>query len=265
EPLVRAARTVANRDPRRYATYLASRPPEAEEQAIALLVELCRATRTPVHIVHHSAASALQAVAAARAEDLPLSAETCPHYLHFAAEDIPDGATEFKCAPPIREAANRELLWQALGQGVLDMIVSDHSPCTVELKGRESGDFLDAWGGVASLQLTLPVTWTGAAQRGFGVHEMARWMCLEPARLAGLSGRKGAIAPGCDADLVVWDPEAELSVNVAALDHKNKISPYHGLTLRGRVFKTFLRGQLIYDEGVHCDVPSGQLLSRQSI
>lgn len=261
-PLERAAREVAARDPQQYATFLASRPPEAEEQAIALLAGLCRATGAAIHVVHHSAASAVAIVEAARRDELRLSAETCPHYLHFAAEDIPDGATEFKCAPPIRSRDNREALWRALADGALDMVVSDHSPCTAELKARERGDFLAAWGGVASLQLSLPVTWTGASRRGHGLAELARWMCGEPARLAGLEGRKGAIAAGCDGDLVVWHPESGAEIDVGTLEHKNKITPYHGETLHGVVAKTYLRGELIYDRGRYLGGPSGRLLSR---
>lgn len=262
EPLARAALETAARDPRHYATYLDSRPPAAEEQAIALLAALCRETRAPVHVVHHSAATAIPIVEAARNDGLPLTAETCPHYLHFAAETIPDGATEFKCAPPIRSGDNRELLWQALSKGVLGMVVSDHSPCTVALKGREAGDFLSAWGGVASLQLTLPITWTGASRRGYGLVEMTRWMCEEPARLAGLAGKKGVLAPGADADLAVWQPDAEFVVDVATLGHKNKITPYHGETLHGAVARTYLRGELIYDTGAHLGPPRGHLLTR---
>ena len=261
-PLEAAARAAQDRDPRRYATYLASRPPEAEEQAIALLVSLCRDTRAPIHIVHHSAASALPILAAARDDGLPITAETCPHYLHFAAEDIPDGATEFKCAPPIRSADNREHLWQALARGVLDMVVSDHSPCTAALKDRDTGDFSTAWGGVASLQLTLPITWTGATHRGYDLSDLVRWMCQEPARLAGLGGQKGAIAPGYQADLVVWHPEARCEVDGEALQHKNKVTPYHGETLLGVVARTYLRGELIYDSGSHLGAPRGRFSSR---
>jgi allantoinase len=255
-PIEAAARTLGSADPRAYATYLLSRPPAAEEQAIAMMIDLCRRTGASVHIVHHSAASALPLVRAALDEGLSLSAETCPHYLHFAAEDIPDGATEFKCAPPIRERKNQGALWQALGEDVLAMVVSDHSPCTAGLKGKEAGDFLAAWGGVASLQLTLPVIWTEASGRGFGAGDLARWMCTRPAWLAGLHGRKGAIVPGHDADLVVWDPDREFTVQAAELAHKNKITPYQGERLRGVVEKTYVRGRLVH-QGARGPGPSG--------
>lgn len=250
-PIDAAATRVAAQDPRRYATYLASRPPEAEELAIAMMVRLCAETGAPVHIVHHSAASALALVEGARQDGLPLTAETCPHYLHFAAEDIPDGATEFKCAPPIRERDNREALWGALASGVLDMVVSDHSPCTAALKKREAGDFMAAWGGVASLQITLPVVWTDARARGVGLADLARWMCARPARLAGLHRHKGTIAAGMDADLLIWDPDGPCEIAANALHHKNKITPYHGETLRGVIERTYLRGRCIFQRGQH--------------
>src|SRR5262245_52520030 len=186
-PIDAATAALADADPHRYATYLASRPPAAEEQAIQLVMRLCRATRARTHVVHHSAASALPILREARAEGLPLTAETCPHYLHFTAEAIPDGATPFKCAPPIREAANREALWAALGEGVLDLVASDHSPCTPALKAIEAGNFATAWGGVSGLQLALPVVWTEAASRGHTLSQIVRWMCEAPARLAGLT------------------------------------------------------------------------------
>src|SRR5262249_40353172 len=232
----------AGADRRRYATYLASRPEAAEEQAIALLVRLCRDTGARVHIVHLSAASALPEIAGARADGLPVTAETCPHYLHLAAEDIADGATPFKCAPPIRGRANRELLWGALASGVVDMIVSDHSPCAPELKRLERGAFAAGWGGSAGLQLALPVVWTEASRRGLGLADVARWMCDGPARLAGLDGRKGRIAPGHDADLVVFRPEARFRVDPARLRHRHRVTPYAGEELAGVVDATFVRG-----------------------
>lgn len=246
-PIDAVAAEIANADPTRYSTYLASRPPSAEEQAIALMVELCRETGAPVHIVHHSAASALSIVEAARNDGLPLSAETCPHYLHFAAEDIDDRATEFKCAPPIRERDNREALWRALSDGVLDMVVSDHSPCTVALKRREAGDFMRAWGGVSSLQITLPVVWTNARARGVRIADLSRWMCARPARLAGLTADKGALVAGKHADIAIWNPEAEYAVSADHLEHKNKVTPYHGETLWGVVEKTYVRGRCVFD------------------
>ncbi len=248
-PIDAAEAALVGADPRRYATYLASRPPAAEEQAIALVTKLCRATRARTHIVHHSAASALAQLRAARAEGLPLTAETCPHYLHFTAEAVPDGATAFKCAPPIRDAANREALWAALAEGTLDLVASDHSPCSPALKQLEVGDFLAAWGGVSGLQLALPVTWSQARARGHGLVDLARWMSAAPARLAGLTGRKGAIVVGGDADLVVFGADERFEVTAAGLRHRHRITPYLGETLTGVVHATYLRGQLVWDDG----------------
>jgi allantoinase len=248
-PIDRAALGLRDADPRAYATWLRSRPPAAEEEAIALVSRLCRDTRARTHIVHHSAASALPKIAAARAEGLPLTAETCPHYLHFIAEEIPDGATAFKCAPPIREATNRDLLWRALAEGTLDLVASDHSPCSPSLKALDAGDFVAAWGGIAGLQLGLPVTWTEARRRGHGLADIVRWMSAAPARLAGLTGRKGAIAPGYDADLVVLDPDAPFVVTPGAIRHKHPVTPYAGETMTGVVQTTFLRGHPIWDGG----------------
>jgi allantoinase len=259
-PIDAAGAALAGADPRRYATYLASRPPEAEVQAIALVARLCRATRARTHIVHHSAASALAEVRAARAEGLPLTAETCPHYLHFTAEAVPDGATAFKCAPPIRDAANREALWQALADGTLELVASDHSPCSPALKRPEQGDFLAAWGGVAGLQLALPVTWSEARARGHGLPDLARWMAAAPARLAGLVGKKGAIAAGCDADLVVFAPDERFEVTPQSIRHRHRVTPYVGETLTGVVHATYLRGRLVFDEGRALADDQGELL-----
>ncbi len=247
-PIDAVAADVARMDPRRYATYLASRPPAAEEQAIAMLVRLCRDTGARTHVVHHSAATALPLLRDARAAGVPLTAETCPHYLHFTAEAIPDGATPFKCAPPIRDADNREALWRALGDGVLDLIASDHSPCTPALKQLDQGNFVTAWGGVAGLQLALGVVWTEAAARGFTLADVARWTSAAPARLAGLD-RKGAIAAGKDADLVVFDDAAALAVTPELIAHRHAVTPYAGETLRGRVVATYLRGVAVASSG----------------
>ena len=272
-PIDAAAAALATADPRRYATYLASRPPAAEEQAIALVTGLCRQTGARTHIVHHSAASAIPQLRAARAEGLPLTAETCPHYLHFVAERIPDGATAFKCAPPIRDAANREALWAALAEGVLDLVASDHSPCTPALKGLERGgtagglsptagsaDFISAWGGVSGLQLALPVIWTEASARGHALTDIARWMSAAPAKLAGLTGRKGAIAAGADADLVVFDPDASTTVTPETVHHRHKVTPYAGETLRGAVRATYLRGTRVAESGRALATDRGALL-----
>jgi allantoinase len=248
-PIDEAAAEVAKLDPRRYATYLASRPPGAEEQAIALVTGLCRETGTRTHIVHHSAASAIPLLREAKSQGLPLTAETCPHYLHFVAEAIPDGATPFKCAPPIRDAANREALWRALRDGVLDFVASDHSPCSPALKAIEVGDFVAAWGGVAGLQLALSVVWTEAVARGHTLVDIARWMSAGPAKLAGLAGIKGSIATGAHADLVVFDDAATITITPESIQHRHKVTPYAGETLRGAVHATYLRGTRVAESG----------------
>jgi allantoinase len=195
----------------------------------------------------------------ARAEGLPLTAETCPHYLHFTAEAIPDGATPFKCAPPIREAANREALWRALAEGVLDFVASDHSPCSPNLKAIEAGDFVAAWGGVSGLQLALPVVWTEARARGHSLVDVVRWMAAGPARLARLA-HKGAIAAGRDADLVVFDDAARTTVTPESIHHRHRVTPYAGETLRGAVAATYLRGQRVAEHGKALATDLGTLL-----
>ena len=232
---------------RAYRDYLHGRPAFWEDRAIELLIDLCRQTGCAVHIVHLSSASALPALRAARAEGLPITVETCPHYLCLKAESIPDGATCFKCAPPIRSHANREALWQGLFGGVIDFVITDHSPCAPGLKLAERGDFMDAWGGIASLSLGLPAIWTEAARRGATLAELARWMSARPAAFAGLSGKKGWIAAGYDADFVVWDPDATFTVTPERLFFRHPISPYLGRELRGVVHQTWLGGRKIFD------------------
>jgi len=248
--------------PTHYATFLASRPRAAEDEAVALMIKLSQEFGTRVHIVHHSSADALPLLRAAKAAGLDISAETCPHYLTFTAEEIPDGATEFKCCPPIRERENREQLWSALGSGTIDMIVSDHSPCPPAMKLRESGDFLAAWGGISSLQLRLPAVWTEAERRKHSLADVARWLCSAPASLVGLGGRKGLIAIGYDADFVIWNPAKQFRVDGAALHHRHKLTPYQDRILSGVVEKTFLRGEKIYDDGKFTSEPRGLLLRR---
>jgi allantoinase len=252
----------AGSDWRRYPTYLGSRPNKAEVDAIRLLIELSRKYRCRVHIVHLSSSQALADLQRARAEGLPITVETCPHYLHFCAEEIADGSTLHKCAPPIRSRANRERLWQALSAGDIDLIATDHSPCPPEMKTRGGGNFLDAWGGIASLQVALPVVWTEAVKRNIPIASVVRWMSEQPARLAGLSHRKGCIQIGQDADLVVFDPDAEQRVDAAGLQHRHPITPYHGETLRGAVRTTFVRGEKVFDRGTFADSPKGVECSR---
>ena len=249
-------------DPRSYRTYLRSRPPSAEEQAVALLYELAKKSGTPIHIVHLSASGALEWLARAKDEGVPLSAETAPHYLHFTAEEIADGATWFKCAPPIREGVNRDKLFEGLRQGLIEMVVSDHSPCIPSLKRLEEGDFMGAWGGIAGLQFGLRAVWTEARARGFGLEDLARWMCSRPAEHAGLAGRKGAIRAGLDADFCVFDPDAVERVGASSVLHRNKLTPYEGRELVGAVRATWLRGELVYD-GAPAGPARGRWLARE--
>jgi len=209
-----------------------------------------------VHIVHLSSAGALPMIAAARLDGVRITAETCPHYLTFTAEEVPDGATQYKCCPPIREAANRELLWQGLAAGVLSCVVSDHSPCTPDLKRMDTGDFGAAWGGISGLQVGLPAVWTQARRRGHSLSDAAAWMASGPAALAGL-GRKGRIEVGRDADFAVFGPDESFVVEPAKLHHRHKITPYAGRTLTGVVRSTWLRGVEVTG-----DTPRGLLLTR---
>jgi allantoinase len=257
---------VSEPNPRAYRGYLQSRPHVWEDEAIRLLIGLCRQTHCPVHIVHLSSASSIPMLRAARAEGLPLTVETCPHYLCLEAESIPDGATLFKCAPPIRDRANREALWAALFEGVIDFVITDHSPCTPALKLPETGDFHHAWGGIASLQLGLPAVWTEARRRGADLRQLAAWMSAGPAAFAGLRRRKGRIAPGLDADVVIWDPDETFVLERDELFFRHKVSPYLGRELTGRVRQTILRGVPVFDGTRHPAGPIGRhLLGRDLV
>jgi len=248
------ARLAAAPASRRYADFVASRPPAAEESAVALAIRAAGETGARAHILHASAAEPLARLADARRAGARVSAETCPHYLALAAEEVPDGATEYKCCPPIRSAGNRDRLWAALAAGLIDCVVSDHSPCPPDLK---RGDFAAAWGGIASVQLGLRVVWTEAARRGHGLSDVVRWMARGPAELVGLAG-KGRIEAGADADLVAFDPDAWAAVDPAELHHRHPVTPYAGRTLRGSVVRTWLRGQVV--DGA---TPRGRLLTRE--
>ena len=250
-----AAAEISEPDGPSYRAFVESRPAAAEVSAMSALLSTARQTGCRVHVVHLSAADALPLIADAKAAGVPVTAETCPHYLTFAAEQIPDGATQFKCCPPIRDAANRDALWAGLSDGVIDCLVSDHSPCPPELK---RGDFGSAWGGIASVQLGLAAVWTQAAQRGFSLADVVRWMCAAPAALAGLTS-KGAIAPGFDADFAVVAPDETWVVDPALLRHRHPVTPYAGTTLRGVVRETWLHGTRV--DGVR---PRGRLLTRSA-
>jgi allantoinase len=239
-----------------YANYLVTRPPEAEVEAIRLIVRLAQEFGARVHIVHVASAEAADEVARAKAAGVAITAETCPHYLAFEAEQVPDGATEFKCAPPIREERHRQALWNALAAGTLDLVATDHSPAPPALKCP--GDFMRAWGGIASLELSLAAVWSSWTSRS--PVTLSNWMSGAPARLAGLADRKGRVAPGYDADLVVWDPDAEWTVEPDRLQQRHKLTPYAGRRLRGRVQTTLVRGTPVWDAGRLVTAGCGQLL-----
>jgi allantoinase len=260
-PIDAAMAGLQDADWRRYATYLASRPDVAELEAIRLMLRLCRKYGFRLHIVHLATAEALEELRAARAEGLPVSVETCPHYLHAAAEEIADGATLWKCAPPIRARANRERLWEGLREGVIDMVVTDHSPCPPSMKRVEEGQFDLAWGGIASLSVALSVVWTDALRRGFPLDAIARWMSAAPAALAGIAQRAGALEAGREANFVVFDPDADFTVVAEALHTRHAISPYLGERLRGMVRATYLRGEAVFSANGFTTLPQGRKLS----
>lgn len=247
-------------DPREYATYLASRPDAAETAAVELMIALSKEFGARVHIVHVSSAESVPLLRDARQRGVRISAETCPHYLTFAAEEIAAGATEFKCAPPIRDRANREALWRALLDGDLEMVVSDHSPCPPEMKARSTGDFFQAWGGIASLQVGLAATWHEAKARGATLEQLSTWMSSAPARLTGLGQRKGLLAPGYDADVVIWNPDMRVAVEARTLYHRHPLTPYDGWTLTGAVRATYVGGVEVYRDGAFSGVSIGKLI-----
>ena len=249
-------------DPRRYATWLASRPEDAEIEAVQLLVELAQRYGVRVHVVHVSAPRTVDVIRRAQHQGVRITGETCPHYLRFAAEEIPDGAVEYKCAPPIRDWASREGLWAAIEHGGLDLVVSDHSPAPPAVKEPHPGDFLRAWGGIASLQLRLPLMWTMARNRGHEPGRLVEWLCTGPAKLVGLEQRKGTLAPGQDADLVLWHPERVFTVTPGMLKHRHPMMPWMGHRLAGEVEATYLRGELVFSLTGPPRPPSGRLLSR---
>ena len=259
-PVDGATYQLAGADWSKYSTYLRSRPDEAELSAIQLMLSLCREFRFRLHIVHLGTSQALDLLQAAKSEGLPVGVETCPHYLHFSSDQIPDGQTLFKCAPPVRSRENRERLWQGLREGVIDLVATDHSPCPPEMKKLSERNFQTAWGGIASLSLALPVMWTEASSRGFTLADIVRWMAEGPARLAGCASRKGLLAKGFDADFVVFDPEAEFIATAKHLHYRHLFSPYLGEKLRGVVKATYLRGSCVFADGGFPVEPSGREL-----
>jgi allantoinase len=263
-PIAAAAKKSSGANPRRYASWLVARPRQAEDEAIQLLVDLSREFGARVHIVHLSSSDSIAVLKNAKSEGVRVTVETCPHYLTFAAEDIRDGATEFKCAPPIRERENREKLWTALGNDTIEFVATDHSPCLPAMKLAEEGDFQRAWGGIAGLELSLSTVWTEAASRGYAVPRVAEWLCSGPARLAGLDKRKGTITVGFDADFVIWNPKDEFTVDPARLQQRHKITPYAGRKLSGIIQTTFLRGRKVYDREEFSASPLGQVLRRDN-
>lgn len=256
-----ATSAAKNKDPKIYSTWLQSRPKQAEDRAIELLIQLADRYHAKIHVVHLSSASIIPKIREAKRRGVSITVETCPHYLTISAEEVPDGATAFKCAPPIRESSNQQELWSALEENVIDFIASDHSPAPPEMKCCDTGDFMRAWGGIASLQLTLPLVWTGARKRGIGIEHIANWLCRRPAKLASLS-RKGEISVGCDADLVVWNPEELFEVRSESLFFRHKLNPYFGRRVFGEVQSTFLRGEEVYSDGKVIGRPKGRVLRR---
>ncbi len=261
-PVDVATQRLAHADWSKYETYLQSRPDEAELSAIQLMISLCREYHFRLHIVHLATSWALHMLRSAKSEGLPVSVETCPHYLHLASEKIPDGQTLFKCAPPIRSRENCEKLWQGLREGVVDLVATDHSPCPPEMKRLDERNFRTAWGGISSLSLALPVMWTEASGRGFTLLDIARWMAEGPARLAGCESHKGRLAKDFDADFVVFEPEAEFIAREEHLAYHHRVSPYLGERLRGVIKATYLRGKCVFADGKFPGEPGGHEVRR---
>jgi allantoinase len=245
---------------RHYQQYLDSRPKKWEDDAIALMIRLCEEFNCRTHIVHLSSADSIEQIVKAKQRGLPLTVETCQHYLYFTSEQIKDGQTEFKCAPPIREKANNEKLWRALEDGIIDYVATDHSPAPPEMKELDSGDFMKAWGGISSIQFALPVLWTAAKKHGCSLQDIAKWLCEKPALLPQLK-TKGKIARGYDADLVVWDPERSFTVTKDMIYHKHKITPYLNEELFGVTEQTWLNGEKLFDDGKFLHLNKGKILA----
>jgi len=245
-----------------YMNYLKSRPQKWEDDAIALVIRLCEEFNCRTHIVHLSSANSIEQISSARQKGIPLTVETAQHYLYFVAEDIPDGRCEYKCAPPVREKENNRRLWQALKDGIIDFVATDHSPAPPELKNLDSGELLSAWGGISSIQFALPVLWTAAKAHQCDLNDLAKWLCSNPSKLPGLDKSKGSIHSGHDADLVVWDPEADFVVTNEMIHHRHKITPYLNERLSGLVKQTWLRGEKVYEDGKFLHLNKGSILLR---
>ncbi|MDB5224249.1 MAG: allB [Chitinophagaceae bacterium] len=247
---------------RSYQNYLASRPRKWEDDAIALMIRLCEEFNCHVHIVHLSSSDSIEQIAKAKQKGLPLTVETGQHYLYFNAEDIKDGQTQFKCAPPIREKENNDKLWQALKDGVIDFVATDHSPATPDLKDLQSGDFMKAWGGIASLQFALPVLWTAAIKRSCSLNDITKWLCENPSKLVSKGKSKGRIAKGYDADVAVWDEKKSFTVTEDIIQHKHTITPYLNQELSGVVEQTYLSGEKVFDTGKFLHLNKGKIILR---
>jgi len=255
-----SSRLLSGLNSKLYSNYLSSRPKSWENNAIALMIRLCEEFNCRTHIVHLSSADSIEQIAKAKQKGLPLTVETGQHYLYFNAEEIPDGRTEFKCAPPIRERSNNEKLWQALKEGIIDFVATDHSPAPPDLKQLETGDLMTAWGGISSLQFSLPVLWTAAKKRGCTIKDISRWLSENPTNLPGIQNSKGKIQKGYDADLVIWDPEEKFTVTEEIIQHRHKLTPYLGEKLYGLVKQTWIAGVKCFEDGRFLQLKKGELM-----